>query len=727
MTRILTYGLAMGLLALAGPAGATVNADYASNYGGGWTNGTNGGGGFEPWSIESDAGAGSAGNGIWASADAGLEMGDAFGFTARGEGAFIHLDRSFTQAMAVGDTFSFDLAMNYNAGTGGSKGFVMRSADNREIITVNQADSDTLTVNGVAALTAYGTGTMHWTFRQKSATQIEVYATGRSGSEAYTTTITTTATSYLANIRFYATSVADDEYAAYRAVYFDNLVLSQAAVSGTYTYTTENSRTTITGISADASGAVLVPATYGGYTVTEIGRSAFKDRTNITSITFASGANVTKIGPGAFQGCTGLRWVVLPSGLAAVPAGLFHGCTNLGWVTIPSGVTSIGDAAFTDCRNLAAPTLPASLKTLGESVFLNCRSLVSLDIPSTVTAIPGQLCYECRALASIDLPAGVTTIGYSAFHNCTSLTTFALPAGVTAIGHDAFHGCANLASFHINSALASIGNHAFYDCRGLASITVDAANAHYSSLGGVLFNNLQTKLILYPAGLSGAYTIPSTVADIGDEAFAHCHGMTPVTIPSTVTSVGNDAFYYCSTLAGATFAGNAPGMGTGVFNGSASSFTVYYHGGSGGTGFTSPTWTTSSAEIYPAIDLDASSPIVIWLGENGFPIDTDILSDPNSDGVNLLMAYALGLDPKLNLAGSLPQPVLTHGSPGTLAIEFHGDSEGVTYRVETSTDLETWTTDGVTLSVPDEDGLRTATVAVAAGDTARFLRLVITY
>lgn len=486
MKKALFCGLLIGALTPAGSVLATVNVDSASNYSGGWTNGANGGGGFGAWSIEANAGAGWAGNGIWASSSAELGLGNAFGFTAVGNGAFIRLDRPFAQVMGTGDVFTVDLGLNYDAGPGGNKGFILRTADNREIVTVNQAGSDLITINGSSALTNAGTTTMHWTFTQKSPTQILVYATGRSGSETYSAIVNTAQASYLANVRFYASSITNDEYADLRAVYFDNLVLSQGSGTNTFSYTIETNRAIVTGISTNASGAVIVPATLGGYTVTEIGRSAFKDRTNITSITFASGASVTNIGPTAFQGCTSLMLVVLPTGLTSIPAGLFYGCSGLVSVTVPTGVTSIGDTAFAGCRSLTSLALPPGLTALGESAFLNCRGLSSLDIPDGVKSIPGQLCYEGRVLASIDLPSGLTNIGYSAFYNCPALASLALPAGLTSIARGAFQGCTGLSSLDINSALSSVGDQAFYGCSDLQTLFFYGG---VGSLGEGVFGN----------------------------------------------------------------------------------------------------------------------------------------------------------------------------------------------------------------------------------------------
>jgi hypothetical protein len=105
---------------------------------------------------------------------------------------------------------------------------------------------------------------------------------------------------------------------------------------------------------------------------------------------------------------------------------------------------------------------------------------------------------------------------------------------------------------------------------------VDSFNSVYSSMDGVLFNKSQTKLIQYPGGKAGAYTIPDGVTTIDKSGFEGCTNLTNVTIPSSVTEVRNYAFAFCPSLAGVYFKGNAPSVvGGGVFQG-ANPHTIVY-------------------------------------------------------------------------------------------------------------------------------------------------------
>jgi hypothetical protein len=192
---------------------------------------------------------------------------------------------------------------------------------------------------------------------------------------------------------------------------------------------------------------------------------------------------------------------------------------------------------------------------------------LTVDIPERidgllVTGIGASAFEDRRQLMSVTIPGSVTSIGDSAFEFCTSLTGVTIPSSVTSIGENAFESCYSLTSITIPSSVTSIGEGAF----GFSGLT--------------------------------KVTIRNGVTTIGFQEFVGCYSLTSVTIPNSVTSIGDYAFEFCSRLKSAQFDGNAPTMGSDVFEDCASDFTVYYE--TGATGFTSPTWTDSSGDTYPA-------------------------------------------------------------------------------------------------------------------------------
>lgn len=127
------------LVAAAGVAAAQVATDNAGNYGGSWTNGSNGGSGFLPWSISNN----NNGSSIFAGSFVGDSTagagnintgGVALGLYANPSGAFVNADRALAAALSTGSTMSFQLALNFD---NGNKGFNLFAGSQGEVFNFN--------------------------------------------------------------------------------------------------------------------------------------------------------------------------------------------------------------------------------------------------------------------------------------------------------------------------------------------------------------------------------------------------------------------------------------------------------------------------------------------------------------------------------------------------------------------------------------------------------------
>ena len=195
----------------------------------------------------------------------------------------------------------------------------------------------------------------------------------------------------------------------------------------------------------------------------KIGDSAFESCSGLTSITLPSG--VTEIGKFAFLHCSGLTSITLPSGLTEISSSAFSGCSGLTSITLPSGLTEISSSAFKSCSGLTSLTLPSGLTEIGYSAFKSCSGLTSLTLPSGLTEISSSAFSGCSGLTSITLPSGVTMIYSSAFESCSGLTSIALPSGLTEIGVNAFSGCSGLTSIYVYAEkLPNMGSDVFDGC-----------------------------------------------------------------------------------------------------------------------------------------------------------------------------------------------------------------------------------------------------------------------
>ena len=193
-----------------------------------------------------------------------------------------------------------------------------------------------------------------------------------------------------------------------------------------WTYTISDGKAAIdnnwkAAIPPSTSGAIIIPATLGGYPVTSIERSAFCYCSGLTSVTIPD--SVTSIGMSAFSGCSGLTSVTIPDSVTSIGEGAFGGCRGLTSVTIPASVTNIGNGAFSNCRGLTSVTIPDGVTRIGDSTFYYCIGLTSVTIPASVTSIGEHAFSWCHGLTSVTIPASVTSIGTYAFYNCSGLTS----------------------------------------------------------------------------------------------------------------------------------------------------------------------------------------------------------------------------------------------------------------------------------------------------------------
>ena len=393
----------------------------------------------------------------------------------------------------------------------------------------------------------------------------------------------------------------------------------------TYHFYTESRTAEVVGF-AMVTGSVVIPEQILWadiyYTVTGIGEDAFRNCTNLTSITMPD--LVERIGNYAFAGCSNLTGITFPfNRLQSIGNYAFYGCTGLISITIPNSVTSIGEWAFAECSSLASVrignsvttigdcafaysrltsvTIPNSVTTIGEHAFLFCtvtsinfigsmkdwcyklwnpgqlftdvdgyRLYINgvlqenIDIPNNVTSIGDNAFEYCIGLTSVAIPNSVTSIGSAAFRNCSSLTSITIPNSVTSIGSGAFYDCTSLTSISIPNSVTSIGEHAFDYCSGLTSIVVENGNTTYDSRNNcnAIIETFTNTLI---AGCMNTI-IPNSVTSIGSGAFLDCSSLTSISIPNSVTSIGDWAFAWCSSLDSLVFESKTPAtLGKEVF------------------------------------------------------------------------------------------------------------------------------------------------------------------
>lgn len=121
----------------------------------------------------------------------------------------------------------------------------------------------------------------------------------------------------------------------------------------------------------------------------------------------------------------------------------------------------LGDHAFQNCSALTSLTIPSSVTKIGSYAFENCEGLTNVNIPSSVTEIGYYAFALCTGLTSVTIHSSVTEIGVRAFKNCSGLTNVNIPSSVTKIGSDAFTNCTSLTSVYVSWQSPISANNAF--------------------------------------------------------------------------------------------------------------------------------------------------------------------------------------------------------------------------------------------------------------------------
>ena len=220
------------------------------------------------------------------------------------------------------------------------------------------------------------------------------------------------------------------------------------------------------------SGTVTIPqiVQYSGvsYSVVAIGKEAFRDCSEVTSVTIPN--SVTEVGLNAFY--------------------------NTKWYKSQSdGLLYMGDCClgFKGANPTGAISIKGGTRIIANSAFAVCSGLTDVAIPNTIAHIGEEAFYGCRKLTKFPMPASVTTIGANAFQECSGLTDIIFPNSVTSIGAYALYGCSSLRSIQsLNPTPPTCIENSLYNCYNIPLIVADGASERYATaLEWSKFTNIQ--------------------------------------------------------------------------------------------------------------------------------------------------------------------------------------------------------------------------------------------
>lgn len=364
-----------------------------------------------------------------------------------------------------------------------------------------------------------------------------------------------------------------------------------------------------------------------GKNVTTIGNAAFQNCTSLTEVIFeGDGTEELIIGTNAFQGCSILEKLELPTRLTEIGDAAFANCKALPSIVIPEGVKIIGAEAFRWCFGLVKVTLPSTIETLVKSkgaidgnmricVFDYCNNLVEfefsgennfykaidgilygivneedgtfkgyelivcprakggvIDLPSSVLSINPLSFYENSTLEEVTFSNGIDkelVIGEYSFYQCVNLARLNLPNGLKELKTYSFYNCKLLEEITIPNTVEFISKQTFYNCTALSNVVFEEGGTAPLTFGDGSMTSDQYGTFYYGifsnCGNVESLIFPERLSVIGKYAFAGMSNVKTVYIPSTTQKVGDYAFYHCDGLTNLSFAENASELTLGSY------------------------------------------------------------------------------------------------------------------------------------------------------------------
>ena len=283
-----------------------------------------------------------------------------------------------------------------------------------------------------------------------------------------------------------------------------------------------------------------------------------------------------------------VQTVSIPDSILLIGKNAFFNCDNLTTVKFGTGskLDRIKEYAFADCDSLAGIDLPQKVKFIERNAFFSCDTLADIDL-STVTGYLGTgngreeskigdyaFAY-CPKLTEVTVKA--INVGNFAFYG-SGIQKLTLSSEVLSLGLNVFGQCNSLREMTIAFiggkktgqeyigylfGAGSFVNNPIYTPHSLKKITINGSRAIYS---GAFYNLGITDIVILNTvtrindeafyGCSNLKNITlGNTQEIGDRAFMNCTSLTNISISETVTQIGKQAFSGCTNLATVTING----------------------------------------------------------------------------------------------------------------------------------------------------------------------------
>lgn len=271
------------------------------------------------------------------------------------------------------------------------------------------------------------------------------------------------------------------------------------------------------------------------------------------------GKPVTRIERSAFQNNKTIKSISIPESVTEIGTYAFNACAALTSVALNANITEISEYTFQKCKELTDITIPDSVTVIGKCAFIDCEKLSELEIPDSVKAIRPGAFARCGAYREISnlYYIGDWLVGYTGSSQSLPYSTVRIANGTKHIADEALYLAYSIYSSStlvIPSSVTDIGTNAFHSSQFNA---ISFSGNNLISIGDGAFDN---------CWFMTSCSIPQGVKTIGNRAFGSCGKLTSITIPDSVTNLGDFAFSGCSELTTVSIGSGVAEMNGSVFS-----------------------------------------------------------------------------------------------------------------------------------------------------------------
>ena len=323
-----------------------------------------------------------------------------------------------------------------------------------------------------------------------------------------------------------------------------------------FTYTVDGTVITITGY-VGTSPDMIIPSIYNGMNIEVIDDSAFSGNTIVKTVTIPN--TITHINTSAFKDMTNLETVTIEEGsqLEVIGTSAFMGDTKLTSINIEDApnLTTIGTRAFSK-NNALTIYIPETVTTLGSLVFEYTTIKVYVEAENKPVGWDSNWDSKYQYNSDVDIYIVWNVTSYHvnseyeyALTNDYTITiikyfgsevTYSIPSSmdtypVTIVDRSAYSGNTSISDLTIPDTITHINTSAFKDMTNLETVTIEEGS-QLEVIGTSAFMG-DTKLT--SINIEDAPNLTT----IGTRAFSKNNALT-IYIPETVTTLGSLVFEY---------------------------------------------------------------------------------------------------------------------------------------------------------------------------------------